>query len=120
MVLHNSFGMLLAEQVVGAAIQITDPEGDADSRRVFVRNIAANHILEDLGFIPSLAECLAELPMRAWMAGATAHAEVPRMRGVSRGSGHSFNKSPQPTGERECRTDLKGRKTWFQGTASPV
>lgn len=63
MALHNAFGMLLAEQVFGPAIN------NSAGRRVFVRDIAAQHILEDLGFIPTLAECLAELPLRPWMAG---------------------------------------------------
>lgn len=63
-VLHNSFGMLLAEQVFGPAIT------NSDDRRVFVRDIAVQHITEDLGFIPSLEQCLRELPVRPWMAGA--------------------------------------------------
>jgi hypothetical protein len=63
MVLHNAFGMLLAEQVFGPAIM------HSGNRRVFVRDIAAQHILEDLGFIPSLSDCLAGLPLHPWMAG---------------------------------------------------
>lgn len=63
MVLHNSFGMLLAEQVFGPLL--TNSAG----RRVFVRDLAAQHILEDLGFIPTLAQCLDELPLQPWMAG---------------------------------------------------
>lgn len=62
--LHNSFGMLLAERVFGAAI--TNGAG----RRVFVREIAAQHILEDLGFIPTVAECLGGIAPAPWMAGA--------------------------------------------------
>ena len=42
MVLHNAFGLLLAEQVFGPAIT------HSGGRRVFVRDIAAQHILEDL------------------------------------------------------------------------
>lgn len=64
MVLHNGFGIALAEQVFGAAID------NANGKRVFVRDIAEQHVLEDLGCIPSLAECLKELPLRPWMAGA--------------------------------------------------
>ena len=64
MVLHNGFGIALAEQVFGPAI--TNSAG----RRVFVRDIGQQHILEDLGCIPSLAECLKDLPLRPWMAGA--------------------------------------------------
>ena len=62
--LHNSFGILLAEQVFGPAL--TNSAG----RRVFVRDIAAQHVCEDRGWIPTVAECLAELPLRPWMAGA--------------------------------------------------
>lgn len=64
MVLHNSFGMLLAEQVFGPALT------NSDGRRAFVRVVAAQHILEDLGFIPTLEGCLRELPLRPWMVGA--------------------------------------------------
>ena len=63
MLLHNSFGMLLAEQVFGPSLQ------NSAGRRVFTRDLAAQHILEDLGFIPTVAECLGELPLRPWMAG---------------------------------------------------
>ena len=64
MVLHNGFGIALAEQVFG--IQLVNSAG----KRVFVRDIGEQHVLEDLGCIPSLAECLEELPLRPWMAGA--------------------------------------------------
>ena len=63
MLLHNSFGILLAEQVFGPAL--TNSAG----RRVFVRDLATQHIVEDLGFVPSVAQCLEELPLRPWMAG---------------------------------------------------
>jgi hypothetical protein len=78
MMLHNGFGIALAEQVFGPAIL------NSEQRRVFVRDIAEQHVLEDLGCIPSLAECLQELPLRPWMAGArkalldkSAHAQPP-------------------------------------------
>ena len=64
MLLHNSFGMLLAEEVFGALIH------NSTGRRVFVRDLAALHIIEDLGFIPTVYECFAELPLQPWMAGA--------------------------------------------------
>lgn len=62
-ILHNSFGILLAEQVFGSAIATTS------GRRVFVRDLGIQHVLEDLGFIPTLAECLAEMSPARWMAG---------------------------------------------------
>ncbi len=64
MLLHNSFGMLLAEQVFGLAIS------NSQDRRVFVRDLAARHILEDLGCIPTVQQCLEGLPLQPWMAGA--------------------------------------------------
>ena len=60
---HNSFGLLLAEHVFGPNIQ------NSAGRRVFTRDLAAQHILEDLGFIPTVAQCLGDLPLRPWMAG---------------------------------------------------
>jgi hypothetical protein len=71
MILHNSFGIALAEQVFGLAIT------NSDGRRVFVREIGQQHVLEDLGFIPTLGECLQELPVRPWMAGARKLANCP-------------------------------------------
>lgn len=64
MLLHNSFGMLLAEQVFRP--------GDSQFTRAtrFRPDLAAQHIIEDLGFIPTVFECLAELPLEPWMAGA--------------------------------------------------
>ncbi len=63
MLLHNSFGILLAEQVFGPVIR------NRAGRRVFVRDLGLQHVVEDLGFVPSLAQCLAELPLQSWMAG---------------------------------------------------
>ena len=63
-ILHNGFGIALAEQVFGPTIK------NSEGKRVFVRDIGEQHVIEDLGFIPSLAECLDELPLRPWMAGA--------------------------------------------------
>jgi hypothetical protein len=37
---------------------------------VFVKEIGEQHVVEDLGFIPCLSECLAGLRLEAWMGGA--------------------------------------------------
>ena len=63
LLLHNSFGMLLAEQVFGPSLQ------NSDGRRVFIRDLAAQHILEDLGFIPTVEQCLRGLLIQPWMSG---------------------------------------------------
>ena len=64
MILHNSFGIAVAEQIFGLAIT------NSDGRRVFVREIGHQHVLEDLGTIPTLGDCLQEVRIRPWMAGA--------------------------------------------------
>jgi hypothetical protein len=63
LILHNSFGILLAERVFGPQIL------NADGKRVFVRDLGAQHVLEDLRFIPTLAQCLENVPVLPWMAG---------------------------------------------------
>lgn len=52
LVLHNSFGIFLCEQQFGTYITIG---GD---RQISVRDVAEQHVLDDLGFIPSLVEVL--------------------------------------------------------------
>ena len=50
--LHNSFGIYLAEQVFGSTI--TNSKG----RKIPVRTIAEQHVTEDLGFIPTVSDWL--------------------------------------------------------------
>jgi hypothetical protein len=64
LILHNSFGIILAEQVFGPDLI------NKSGKRVFVRDITMWHVLEDLGFVPTLAECLNGITVEPWMAGA--------------------------------------------------
>lgn len=50
-VLHNSFGIYLCEQVFGITIK------NSDGHEVSVRDIGEQHVLDDLGTIPSLEQC---------------------------------------------------------------
>jgi hypothetical protein len=43
----------------------------SDGKKVSTRSIVTQHIIEDLGFVPSLADWLRELPLKNWMNGAT-------------------------------------------------
>lgn len=65
LMLHNSFGIFLCEQVFG--IFITNSEG----RKVNVRDIGEDHVLEDLGIIPSLENCLSTVDISKihWIGG---------------------------------------------------
>jgi hypothetical protein len=49
-ILHNSFGIYLAEQVFGTTITIST------GKQVPVRLIAEQHVMEDLGRIPTVAD----------------------------------------------------------------
>jgi len=51
-ILHNSFGIYLAEQVFGTTITIST------GKVVPVRLIAEQHVIEDLGHIPTVADWL--------------------------------------------------------------
>lgn len=62
-VLHSAFGCYLAERIFGRLI--TNSDGDL----VSVRDIAENHIIQDLGFIPTMEFWLKGLPIEEWMSG---------------------------------------------------
>ncbi len=70
-VLHNAWGIHLAVDVFGDFI--TNSAG----KRVFVKEIGEQHVIEDLGFIRALSECLAGLKLEPWMAGAFSNTERP-------------------------------------------
>mgnify|MGYP001569519157 CR=1 FL=1 len=62
--LHSSFGIYLCEQVFGTFIT-----RESDGKRVQVRDIAEHHVIEDMGFIPTVQDYLAELPFYSWLGG---------------------------------------------------
>ena len=62
-ILHNSFGIYLVEQVFGHTF--VNSEGLA----VQTRDVAEEHVLQDLGFIPTLQDYLKHLPMLTWLGG---------------------------------------------------
>lgn len=62
--LHSSFGIYLCEQVFGTSIR-----RESDGHRVQVRDIAEHHVIEDMGFIPTVQDYLAELPFYSWLGG---------------------------------------------------
>ena len=62
-VFHSAFGVYLIEDLFGRTLT------NSDGREVHVRDVAEQHVLEDLGFIPSLSDWLREVPAQPWMAG---------------------------------------------------
>ena len=61
-VLHSSFGIYMAQQVFGEVIV-----RKSDGKPVPTRMLGEQHILEDMGMIPTLQDWLNELPLRSWM-----------------------------------------------------
>jgi hypothetical protein len=65
--LHSSFGIFLVERVFGATIV------NSDGKRVSVRDIGEDHVIEDLGFIPTVEKWLRNIPVADWMFGSKRH-----------------------------------------------
>ncbi len=70
-ILHSSFGIYLCEQFFGTHIQIKilPKGGGVGFKTVQVRDIAEWHVIEDLGFIPTVQDYLKELPYYDWLGG---------------------------------------------------
>jgi hypothetical protein len=69
-ILHNSFGIYLATDVFGHYFR------NSENRMVSVRDIGEGHVLDDLGFIPTLEQCFngrdgdeGQLPYWEWFGG---------------------------------------------------
>ena len=69
-VLHNAFGIYLCAQVFGDILT------NSDGKKISVRDIGEDHVLEDLGHIPTLEKALQHLPMQDWMTGNTRKSAV--------------------------------------------
>lgn len=73
--LHNSFGIWLAERQFGT-MRFTNGKWcrlpfilNSDGREVQVRDVGEQHVIDDLGHIPSLEQCIASMPLEEWMGG---------------------------------------------------
>lgn len=58
---HHGEGIFLCEAIFGIAIT------NAEGKRVPVRQIAEQHVVDDLGWIPSLKDWLQHLQVQPWM-----------------------------------------------------
>jgi hypothetical protein len=69
--LHSSFGIYLAEQVFGRNIRRTKKSHEFETTSTFVsvRDIAEQHVIQDLGFIPSVQQYLDHMVLADWMGG---------------------------------------------------
>lgn len=62
---HNTFGCFIVEQIFGVT------RFNSDGREYSTRDIAEQHILEDLGTIPTVGDYLKHMELQTWMGGRT-------------------------------------------------
>lgn len=75
--LHNTFGIYLAERLYGDENgNITNSAG----KKVSVRDICEEHIIEDMGRIPAVTEYLEGMPFYEWLGGPKKTRTVINMR----------------------------------------
>jgi hypothetical protein len=65
--LHNTYGVWLAQEVFGRVLTITRDSGKIVE--IPVREIAEDHIVEDLGRIPTVGDWLENMEIKVWMSG---------------------------------------------------
>jgi hypothetical protein len=75
-VLHNSFGIYLCQQIYGIYFK------NSDGHDVSVRDVGEQHVLDDLGHIPSLDECFKSLPLEAWFGGRVRSVKTVRAKDI--------------------------------------
>jgi len=63
--LHNAFGCFIVERVFGHAFK------NSEGRVIAVREVVEQHIIDDLGFIPTVQDWLENMPLHAvpWAGG---------------------------------------------------
>lgn len=60
---HSTFGCFIVEKVFGTVLT------NSDGKEYSVRDVAEDHILEDLGRIPTVFEYFEGMPIQQWMGG---------------------------------------------------
>jgi hypothetical protein len=68
--LHSAWGCYLVERLFGPV------RTNSDGRTYSPRDIAEEHIQQDLGFIPTLEDWLKEMPIKEWMSGTLKRTKV--------------------------------------------
>ena len=89
---HHAEGIFLCEKLFGVSIT------NSDGREVPVRFIGEQHVIEDLGRIPSVSDWLSEMTMKAWM-GPRSQLEI-TVEDIKEESTESEKKSSKSAGKR--------------------
>lgn len=64
-ILHNAFGIYLAERLFGTYIY------NSAGKKVQVRDVGEQHVIDDVGFIPTVTQCIGDIDIRnkKWLGG---------------------------------------------------
>ena len=60
---HSSFGIFMVEKMLGTTLT------NSDGKQISVRDIAEQHVMEDLGFIPTVETWFRNMRIEPWMNG---------------------------------------------------
>lgn len=71
-ILHSAFGCFIVEQVFGRTRK------NSDGKEYSPRDIAEDHIMQDLGFIPTMEHYLNNMTLQPWMSGTLKKNKVTR------------------------------------------
>jgi hypothetical protein len=104
-ILHSSFGIYICEQVFGHNITL------ANGKLVSVRDIAEQHVIDDMGRIPTVQDYLIGMPFYEWLGGTKKEKQVTKIskeapsldeikRALQVGAGEMvFDSSARPAGK---------------------
>lgn len=62
-ILHNAWGIYLAERIFGVSFK------NSDGKICHTRDVAEQHVIDDMGTIPTLQDYITHLPMLPWLGG---------------------------------------------------
>lgn len=62
-ILHSSFGIYLCEQVFGVNVK------NSNEKLISVRDLGEQHVIEDMGTIPTIQDYLKGMPLYSWLGG---------------------------------------------------
>jgi hypothetical protein len=99
-VFHSAFGIFVVEQVFGTFI--TNSAG----KQVSVRDIAEDHVIEDLGTIPTLEQWFVNMPIEGWMGGKSRKVRRIALEDLGRDTGFSETNTPVADGRAVQVQDL--------------
>lgn len=95
--LHSAFGCFVVEKVFGLT------RINSDGKEYSVRDVAEDHCIEDLGFIPSVEQWLGNMTIQAWMGGRSNKNDREKNRFISM-NGEPKN-DPSPSDHRGHKGD---------------